>query len=159
LERPLVSRPRSTVLLANGTLRPDHFSEKTTETTMCHPRLEPLPYLVMLMHLRFSSPEQREGGEGNTDDEEEDDEDSIEIFPILDSTSRPVPRHIAWIQVGAQWRPTGTLAPRYGAREPEGGGSPMTGSTVWRPPPPQDGVTTNSILREIKYFQTLTQRT
>jgi hypothetical protein len=119
----------------------------------------PCPYLVMLMHLRFSSLEQREGGEGNADDEEEDDEDSIEIFPILDSTSRPVPRHIVWIQVGAQWRPTGTLAPRYGAREPEGGGSPMTGSTVWRPPPPQDGVTTNSILREIKYFQTLTQRT
>jgi hypothetical protein len=62
------------------------------------------------------------GGEGKADNEEEDDEDPIEIFPVLDSPSRPAPRHTTQIQVGAQWRPTRTLALRSGAREPEGGG-------------------------------------
>jgi hypothetical protein len=95
----------------------------------------PCPYPAS-RRLRFSSLGHGEGGEGNAD-EEEDNEDPIKIFPVLDSPSRLAPIHITQIQVRAQGRPTGTLAPRSGAREPEGG-SPVTRFTVWPPPPLQD---------------------
>jgi hypothetical protein len=75
------------------------------------------PYPVASRHLRFSSSGQRDGGEGKVNDE-----DPIEIFPVLDSLPRLTLRHNTRIQVGAQGRPTGTLAPRSGARELEGGG-------------------------------------
>jgi hypothetical protein len=76
------------------------------------------PYPVASRWLDLSSPSQREGGEGITTA----DEDPIEIYSVLDSPSRLALRHITLIQVGAQGRPTGTLAPRSGARKLEGGG-------------------------------------
>jgi hypothetical protein len=43
-------------------------------------------------------------------------------------------------------RPTGTLAPRFGARGPEGG-SPVTGSAVWPPPPPPPSSAPSSLVQ------------
>jgi hypothetical protein len=85
-----------------------------------------------------------EGREGKAS-EKEDDEDHIKIFPMLDSPSSPGPWHTVQIQVGVQGRPTGTIAPRYGAKEPVGG-SPVTESTVWPlPPPPTSSAPLSSV--------------
>jgi hypothetical protein len=93
------------------------------------------PYPIASRQMDLSSPSPREGGEGVAAVEEDDEEDPIEIILVLDCPPKPAPRQMARIQVGGQGRPTGTLAPRSGVKEPKEG-SPVTRSMVWPLPPP-----------------------
>jgi hypothetical protein len=108
LERPPVSLPRPTGLLADGTLRSSHLFERTSGTAMRHPWLRSMPLLVTSRHLRFSSPRQGEGGEGNAEEVDEE-EDPIEIFLVLESPPRDwdqdSPQESRSVNKGSPWEP------------------------------------------------------
>jgi hypothetical protein len=114
------------------------------------------PYPVAQWQPVFSSPSDGEGEEEVVEEEEEEDEaareeeeDDVVVVAIVDKDDKPVgvilvpestpPRSpykkTTRIRIGPQGRPTGTLAPREGAREANPN-SPEVGSAVWPPPPP-----------------------
>jgi hypothetical protein len=64
------------------------------------------------------------------------DDEPIEVISVPESTPpRSMYKQMARIWIDPRGRPTGTLAPREGARE-AGSNSPEVRSVVWPPPPP-----------------------
>jgi hypothetical protein len=84
-------------------------------------------------------------GEGVVEEEEDNvvmvvvvdkDDEPVEVIPMPKSTLPRSPyKQTARIQIDPRGQPTGTLAPREGARE-AGLDSLETGSALWPPPPP-----------------------
>jgi hypothetical protein len=67
--------------------------------------------------------------------EEDDDDESIKVIPVPTSPPRLAYKKMTQIWIDPRGLPTGTLAPRTGARE-AGRISPQTRSEVWPPPLP-----------------------
>jgi hypothetical protein len=104
----------------------------------------PCPYPVALRSSVLSSLSPREGEEGVAAAEgvvevvvaeEDDDDESIKVIPVPASPPRLAYKQMTQIRIGPRGLPTGTLAPRTGARE-AGRISPQTRSEVWPPPLP-----------------------
>jgi hypothetical protein len=101
----------------------------------------------------FSSPGEGEGEEEVIEEEEdeaaEEEEDDVVVVAVIDKDDEPVEiipvpesmlsrspyKQTVRIRISPRGRPTGTLAPRNGARETEWFSS-ETGSVVWLPPQP-----------------------